>query len=343
MKYIWLTFVRGYLKVGMYFYFKNIKIHGIKNVPKNKPVLLLSNHQNALLDALLIATKCGRFSYFLTRASVFNKPIIARVLKSLQMLPVYRVRDGWGNLANNNAIFKSCSKLLDNSACIVIFPEGNHNLNRTVRPLSKGFTRIVFNTLENNPSLDLQLLPVGLNYLHAAKFPDSTSIYFGNPIEAKTYISDNINESVLKLKTKIQSEIGLLTTHIPKDNYKVTLKKLEDLNVNFLDAKMVNACIASGVKSSKFKSPKKNTFLKAIMRTLLIIAFILPYLVWVYIAKPKIKEAEFISTFRFVVVITLAPIWLISLFVLIGFILGWKLAISYILASVFIALAAVKL
>ena len=91
----------------MFFYFKRIHVHNVENVPKDKPVLLLANHQNALLDALLIATKCGRFSYFLTRAAVFKKSFIGKILKSLQMLPVYRVRDGWSTISNNNAIFES--------------------------------------------------------------------------------------------------------------------------------------------------------------------------------------------------------------------------------------------
>ncbi|MGB5417843.1 1-acyl-sn-glycerol-3-phosphate acyltransferase, partial [Algibacter sp.] len=91
---MWVSFVRGYINLGMFFYFRRIKIHDVQNVPKSKPVLLLSNHQNALLDALLIGTKCNRSAYFLTRASVFNKPVIAKILESLQMLPVYRIRDG---------------------------------------------------------------------------------------------------------------------------------------------------------------------------------------------------------------------------------------------------------
>ena len=75
LKQVWLHIVRAYLKLGLFFYFKKMHVVGTKNIPKSKPVLFLSNHQNALLDALIIATKCGRFSYFLTRASVFKKPI----------------------------------------------------------------------------------------------------------------------------------------------------------------------------------------------------------------------------------------------------------------------------
>ncbi|WP_396601554.1 lysophospholipid acyltransferase family protein [Algibacter sp. R77976] len=344
MKRIWLSFVRGYIGLGMFFYFRRIHVNNIENVPKNKPVLVLSNHQNALLDALLIAIKCGRFSYFLTRAGVFNKPFVAKILKSLQMLPVYRIRDGWGNLANNNAIFATCSKLLNNNACIVIFPEGNHSLKRTVRPLSKGFTRIIMETFEENPALDLQLLPVGLNFKHADKFPDSTSIYFGKPIAANTYVSENKNESVIKLKTKIQSEIAELTTHIPKDNYDSDLNRLHSLDVDFLKPKAVNNCLNSGFEDCESKKPDSNfRFFKNVFKILLIIAFILPVLVWKYVAKPKIKEIEFLSTFRFAVVVTLAPLWLIVVFATITFTLGWQLAFGYFIASLCIALLAVKL
>ncbi len=179
MKKIWLHSVRAYIKLGLFFYFKKIKVVNANNIPKNKPVLFLSNHQNALLDALLIAVKCERFSYFLTRASVFKKPIISKLLKSLCMLPVYRIRDGWSTITNNHSIFNSCTSLLHQNEAVVIFPEGNHSLNRTVRPLSKGFTRIVFETLEKYPDKDLQLIPVGLNFMNAEYFPDSESMYFG--------------------------------------------------------------------------------------------------------------------------------------------------------------------
>ena len=343
MNVIWLSLVRAYISVGMFFYFRRIKIHDVQNVPKNKAVLLLCNHQNALLDALLIGTTCKRDSYFLTRAGVFEKSIVSKILKSLQMLPVYRIRDGWGNLANNNAIFETCSELLKQDNCIVIFPEGNHNLKRTVRPLSKGFTRIILDTFEKYPELDLQLLPVGVNYENAEKFPDSTSIYFGQPIASKNYISDTKNETVLKLKTKIHTEIAQLTTHIPKDNYQETLNKLESLEVDFLNPKGVNNCISSEFQDCKPLKTTDNNFFRIVFRSLLIITFILPYMVWEFVAKPKIKDVEFISTFRFAMAITLAPLWLISLFGVFAFTLGWEAAVVYLVASLCIALLAVKL
>ncbi|WP_245925673.1 lysophospholipid acyltransferase family protein [Algibacter marinivivus] len=342
MRRIWLLCVRAYISAGMFFYFRRIKVFGIENIPKNKSVLLLSNHQNALLDALLIATKSNRYSYFLTRAGVFQKPFVAKLLKSLQMLPVYRVRDGWGNLSNNNAIFETCSELLNKKECVVIFPEGNHNLMRRVRPLSKGFTRIVLNTFEKYPNIDLQLLPVGLNYQDAVKFPDSTAIYFGKTIEAKNYISGDKNNDVVSLKSKIQSEISQLTTNIPKDDYEVILGKLKLMETDFLNPKAVNACIDFNFKDCKIKKVRRNMFLEYFSKFLLILIFPIPYILWKFLIKPRIKEIEFLSTFRFAAVVTLAPVWLIILFLAFGVTLSWSLASLCLIAIIIISIVAVK-
>ena len=342
MKFIWLSFLRAYLNVGMFFYFRKIKVYNVKNIPKNKPVLLISNHQNALLDALLIATKSDRFAYFLTRAAVFKKPVIARILKSLQLIPVYRIRDGWGKITNNNAVFKECSKLLSHNACVVIFPEGNHNLKRTVRPLSKGFTRIVFDTLEKYPNLDLQLLPVGVNYLQPENFPDCTSVYFGPPLSASQFISEYKNEAILRLKAKIYTEIAKLTTNIPKDNYEETLMRLQESNVDFLDPVAVNTCVESNFKTCKTQRLKKQNSIKQIIEFLFIGVFIMPYVIWKFIIKPKVKEEEFLSTFRFAVAITLVPLWLIWVFVVALLYFNMATATSIIIVCMVLALLEVK-
>ncbi|MBN4047076.1 1-acyl-sn-glycerol-3-phosphate acyltransferase [bacterium AH-315-P13] len=327
----------------MFFYFKEIRVVGAKHIPKDKPVLFLSNHQNALLDALLIATKCGRFSYFLTRASVFKKFFVSKLLKSLNMLPVYRVRDGWNTITNNNVIFDSCTEILHQKKAVVIFPEGSHNLNRTVRPLSKGFTRIVFDTLEKYPKTDLQLIPVGLNYINAKNFADSTSIYFGKPIEAKSFVLGNRNEDVLNLKKNIQLEISKLTTHIPTENYEETIEKLDALNINYLNPKAVNKCIANNFEDCKQKPKTNLNWLRFLLKGLLILNILPPYLIWKFIAQPKIKEIEFTATFRFAIAITLVPLYLLIICLVLASMFTLTIGLSYFILVITLSLLAVKL
>ena len=334
--------VRSYLRLGMFFYFRRIHVHNVANVPKNKPILLLANHQNALLDALLIATKCGRFSYFLTRAAVFKKSFVSHILKSLQMLPVYRIRDGWSNISNNNAIFENCSEILEKNEAIVIFPEGSHNLARRVRPLSKGFTRIVFDTLEKYPDLDLQLVPIGLNFLKAENCPDSTAIYFGKPFSAKDFLGDNKNKAVVNLKEVVYDKIKNLTTHIPEENYERDLQTLNKLKVDFLRPSEVNSCLESDFANCKSKK-KRNQLLSKLFQTLLKLNLILPFVIWRFLLKPKVKELEFISTFRFAVALTLVPFYLLIITFVIASIYTLSIGLLYLIASLLLALLAIKL
>lgn len=343
MKQIWLHSVRAYIRLGLFFYFKKIKVQHSQSISKEKAVLFLGNHQNALLDALLIATKNGRFAYFLTRASVFKNALIGSVLKSLWMLPVYRVRDGWSSIANNNSIFKKCSELLHQKQAIVIFPEGDHNLKRTVRPLSKGFTRIVFDTIDRFPEVEMQLIPVGLNYVNAAQFGDSVLLNFGTPISSNNYKSDDRVQNVNQLKKKVFDSLTTLTTHIPSDMYEKTLQKLDALQVDYLQPKTVNACINQQFKACKLSKAKNTSLFKRLCKTLLIIHLILPYLLWKKLLEPKVKEVEFKSTFRFVVAITMVPIFMILMMLALGYTIGIQSAFMYLLNVLLLDILAVKL
>ena len=326
----------------MFFYFRKLKVHGVENVPKDKPVLFLANHQNALLDALLIAGKCGRFAYFLTRAAVFKKSFVSKILKSLQMLPVYRVRDGWNTIANNNAMFETCSELLLDKEAVVIFPEGSHNLVRRVRPLSKGFTRIVFDTLEKYPNLDLQLVPVGLNFIEATSCPDSTAIFFGKPINAKDFVNDKRAEGVVQLKQEVHASIAELTTHIPKDNYDATLRQLLEKEVDLLNPKETNKCINTSFKEFKSEPSSSTNSLRTFLKYALILNLFIPYSIWKFLIKPKIKEPEFISTFRFALALTLVPLYLIIISSILMASFGGTTGLIYLIGILVLALAAVK-
>lgn len=335
--------MRTYIRLGLFFYYKKIKLVNKESVPKTGAVMFLGNHQSALMDALFIAAKSGRFTYFLTRASVFQKSVISKILKSLLMIPVYRVRDGWNKISKNNAIFKDCGKLLGQNNALSLFPEGNHNIKRMVRPLSKGFTRIIHEALDQYPDLDLNLVPVGFNYKDAEKFGDSVSIYFGNPITLKSADTVNKTESVVVLKQMVYNNLCHLTTNIPAENYKETLNKLEQLNVDFLNPVAVNNCIASDFKDCETSQSVDVSLIKKFFKFWLIIALIVPYLIWKFKVQTKINDIEFMATFRFAIAITLVPIYLLVLTLIVLVFAGIKLALMYFIGVILLTLLAVKL
>ncbi|WGD34907.1 1-acyl-sn-glycerol-3-phosphate acyltransferase [Olleya sp. YS] len=325
MKSLWLHSVRLYIQIGMFFYYKKIIIKGKTNIPKTQPVLFLGNHQNALLDPLLIATQSGRFCYYLTRAAVFKKPLVSRLLKSLNMLPVYRVRDGWSTITKNNLIFNKSVQLLSNNNAITIFPEGSHNLVRRVRPLSKGFTRIILEFAEKFPDQTIYLIPVGFNYENIKEKGSRVSIYFGQPILSSSYNNLSTVEATNLLKQDVFEAMSKLTTQIPETNYEATLQQLQDLNVDFTNPEQVNACIDNGFENCVSK-PNKASFIKILLQPLVYLILCVPVIIWRTLVKPKVDEEEFLSTFRFAICLTLVPLWVLVLCVILFYAFGLIIA-----------------
>lgn len=343
LKNIWYHLARLYIKIGLFFYYKKIKVVGLENIPKKGAVLFVSNHQNALIDPLLIGTTNKTNIHFLTRAGVFKKKLIVKIFDSSRMIPIYRVRDGWDTLSKNEAVFERCFDILGQQKGLLIFPEGSHNIIRKVRPLSKGFTRILFGTYEKYPNLDIHIVPIGINYKSVSNYPDSVSIYYGKPINAKQYWDkENLFESINKVKEVVHAGMEALTTHISDDErYNEISAKLDALNVDYLNPIETNKIIENiddyAVTEEKPSTKKgKNT-----LYYLVILNSFIPWKIW-QTAKPKIQDIAFKSTFRFALGITLFPIYYLMVSVILFFIFDGKVALIYFVLSLFSGLLLTK-
>lgn len=325
---IWLGLMRNYIRLGLFFYYKKIKVVGRKNIPKKGAILFVCNHQNALIDPLLIGTTDHRSTHFLTRAGVFKKKLIIKLFDSVQMIPIYRVRDGWNTLAKNEAIFEKCINLLNKKEALVIFPEGSHNLKRKVRPLSKGFTRILFGAYEKHPDLEIKVIPVGLNYNSILEYPASVSIHYGKPVSVREYWNkEDLTTSINTIKEVVRSQMKLLTTHIDDPaNYEKIHEHLIQSNADFLDPIATNKQIETiELKNGSFTQKKSK---RSPLYYLVVLNSIIPWLLWKKLSK-KIKEREFTSTFRYGLGITLFPTFYVVQSILIYSLFNIKFALTY--------------
>lgn len=321
-----------WIKSGLYLYYKRIKISGLENVPKNKPVLFLPNHQAALMDVLLIVTNCNRKPFFLTRSDVFRHPKLIKFFTYLQMLPIYRFRDGRESLAKNQAVFDRCARLFQENRAIVLFPEANHSMKRRVRPLSKGFTRILFNALDKRPGQEIHLVPVGLNYVNNTGFPDKVALYYGKSIVVNPlYEAKEIKASVENIKKEVSEGLQDLTTHIADEkNYDRLARKLDGLHPDYLNPSATNALLenlktaAPHREEGDFKGSTKardalpDTPRPGILSSFFKWIFVLLNLpivaLWRTCVKPKVWEPEFTSTLRFGFALLVYPFYYLILF-----------------------------
>ncbi len=193
------------------------------NVPKNVPVILAPNHQNALMDALAILMTLHGQPVFLARADMFRKKVFAKILHFFNIMPVFRMRDGVENLSQNDEIFDAALNILRDKHRLCLMPEGNHGDVRKLRPLVKGIFRIAFMAQkEKGANPFVKIVPVGLDYSDYSKFRQKLFINFGKPIEVSEYFSQweaNPPVAMNALRDRLSAEMSKLMIDVRSEKY----------------------------------------------------------------------------------------------------------------------------
>ncbi|MEX0843993.1 MAG: lysophospholipid acyltransferase family protein [Balneolaceae bacterium] len=363
--YLWYQMFR-YPIVGaaLRVFYKKVKVSGKEHLPKNKPILFVPNHQNSFMDALLVVCSVRPFIYFLTRAEAFNPPLLGWFLGTLNMLPVYRVRDGFSSVQKNNAIFELCFSYFKRNDAVLIFPEANHDLKKRIRPLSKGFTRIAFGAeVKNDWELDLQIVPVGLNYTEQPAARTIVHVNYGKPIPVKDFeaaFKEDENEATKQMKEVVSGKMKELVFHVPNlEEYPVQKILWHDLESNqhhltnpdivnnrihktkphitqdlIKETKELDKMITGhDVTTREIASPSKFSFKDALLLPFLLFSFlnnIIPYQPIKYLTTKVIKDHAFDASIKFLTGLFLLPIFYLIVCVILGlFGIEWKYLLGY--------------
>jgi len=215
-------------------YYRKVIALNADKIDFTKPVIFAPNHQNALMDAMSVLCTLGNKQIvFLARADIFKKPAIAKILRFMKIMPVFRVRDGADQLHKNEAVFQRSIRVIKSNAPFVIMPEGNHAGFRRLRQLKKGLTRIVFPAEEANDfSLGVQIVPVGLEYGDYEKPQSTLIVNYGEAIDCTKYkelYSTNPNLATTQFLHDIREKLVPLIIHIENETYYDTFDKIRKL------------------------------------------------------------------------------------------------------------------
>jgi len=147
---------------------------GRENVPKEGGVLVVSNHQSHL-DPPLIGLGCPRQMSPLARESLFDVPLLGRLITWLGSIPIDR--DGMGISG-----IKESLRHLKRGEMVLIFPEGTRSPDGEIAPFKPGFGTLAVRSKAH-------ILPVAIEGAYACwprsrKLPrlGRIRIHYGEPI-----------------------------------------------------------------------------------------------------------------------------------------------------------------
>jgi 1-acyl-sn-glycerol-3-phosphate acyltransferase len=312
-------FLKVYCTVGLWFYIREWRVTGKNNIPAKGPVLFIANHQNAFLDAIIMTCSTSLTPYYLARANVFAKKWAAQLLASINIMPVYRIRDGFGTLKNNDAIFQQCIDLLKKKESVLLFPEANHNPAYTTRDFQKGFARIALLYYKQTGRNDLRILPATLYFTEHHAYQTSVLLQLQPVINPIDYMGEDVHEKFYfdEIKKVAEHAVNDSALILPLDDtYYETVSKVKAARPSNLHVEEILDHDKKNLISRKIDKNKKTTeasLLKIVFSSIWKIYHFLPVLVVRYIIKKKIKDDQFISSVTFAIGIFLVPVYYVGL------------------------------
>ena len=113
----------------------DLKVYGLKHMPRAGGVLIVSNHQS-YLDPVVLAAKTPRPLSFLAKSELFEIPGFSWLIQSLNAFPV---RQGEGDVG---AVRETIRRLQEGHA-LNMFPEGSRTDDGEIAPMLPGIGLIV--------------------------------------------------------------------------------------------------------------------------------------------------------------------------------------------------------
>jgi glycerol-3-phosphate O-acyltransferase / dihydroxyacetone phosphate acyltransferase len=174
--------IRAFVRALLAIFYRRVDVAGLEHVPARGPLLVAGNHQNGLVDPMLLIAAMPRTLRPLAKSGLFRHPLIAPFLALARALPVYRRQDADGDTARNVETFRAVSDALTRGEAIVIFPEGVSQPEPALQTLRTGAARLLLDA-ETAGAPPVTLLPVGIVVNEPGRFRSGHAlVLIGAPV-----------------------------------------------------------------------------------------------------------------------------------------------------------------
>ena len=207
-------------------------------VPSTGPLIIVANHRNMILDAGMVRYSCRRDLYYLAKHTLFTNKILGWIFRQANGIPIYRKEDDPSMISKNEDSFREVYKLFEQGKCLNIFPEGISIASSSLLKIKTGAARMALNAeIKNNFTLDIKIIPVGINYSNPSRFKSEVFIEYGDPISIQDYkkeVEDNFKSAVTDVTNQIERSLLELTTNLSFIELEDTISYLKVIYKNDL-------------------------------------------------------------------------------------------------------------
>lgn len=209
--------LRSIAGIALRWFYRRIDVVGLERLPRNVPLLLVCNHPNALVDAMLVAWAVPRRVVLTAKATLFSHPAPATLLNWVGVVPLVRKSDiekgmvqGSRDPQRNARAFGALRAVLRRGGAVVIFPEGISHDHPSLAPLKTGAARVALEARDEARVEHLHIVPIGLTFERKDAPRTRVLVQIGEPIALDQWRADG-ETAVSRLTEEIDSRLRRVT------------------------------------------------------------------------------------------------------------------------------------
>ncbi len=185
--------IRTYFRIAMRLYYADIEIEGADRVPTSGPLLLLSNHPNALIDPLAAVMGIDRHVSLTAKHTLARMSGIGWLMRTVGVVTFHRQQDvGDGaSMRDNLATFREIHSRLAAGGAVLIFPEGITHSEPRLSRFKRGTARIALSYIEQGDAGGLVITPVGLTFEDPSRYRSRLHVRYGEPLRVAEWAAEN--------------------------------------------------------------------------------------------------------------------------------------------------------
>ncbi len=183
----------------------SVRVQGMDRVPRDQPVVFVSNHQS-FIDILALSAKLPGTMRFVAKKELAKVPIFGKALRSAGHIIIDRQ-----NRAKAFEAYEEAAQAVRDGMCAVVFAEGTRSRTGNLLPFKKG--PFVFAIASQVPLVPIycagtfDILPKGSIRVR----PKPVTLMFGEPISTKGLTYEDREKLMAEARTVIEglrSEAG---------------------------------------------------------------------------------------------------------------------------------------
>jgi 1-acyl-sn-glycerol-3-phosphate acyltransferase len=133
----WYELLKNSIYVGAVLIYR-IRYWGRENIPRQGPILMVANHQSHF-DPPFIGAGCPREMNYLARQTLFDIPLLGKIIPTVNAIPIDREGVGLGGI-------KESLRRLKRGEGLLLFPEGTRTQDGEIAKFRPGFTALAVRT-----------------------------------------------------------------------------------------------------------------------------------------------------------------------------------------------------